>query len=460
MATPTSVMALAAPSSGSPSPPTPSSPALHSLLEAADDVACDFSADVGAALRPLVVAALAEQQALSAAGPSSEQELRNVVSCLGWDPRRAAFRGAVDPRALASSLRAALLAELSEVGQGSYSVVYRARNRLDGSIITLKKLRLESGAGGEGLPATAIREISLLRELAGSPHIVRLRDVLRDRPDRLYLVLEHLDLDLHDHLQADPSARAPAAVRAALWQVLSGLAHAHAHRVIHRDLKPQNILVDRASGVLKLADFGLARTYLPPACGARPFTREVVTLLYRAPELLLGTKHYTTAVDMWSAGCVLAEIVAGRPLFAGDSEVRRGARRSRGEGRSLPAWGGAARVQRRGRLPSNAAVCLRSLPPPAPVLRRSASCTKCSSCWARPTTPSGRASPPSRSGSRSSPGGSPKTWQRCEREVPPAQRRVVAGAAPAHVQGLAPRPPAPSHACLPRRPCHHQHAPR
>mmetsp|Transcript_50394 Transcript_50394/g.157404 ORF Transcript_50394/g.157404 Transcript_50394/m.157404 type:complete len:209 (+) Transcript_50394:305-931(+) len=106
-------------------------------------------------------------------------------------------------------------------------------------------------------------------------------------------------------------------IKSYVYQMLQGIAFCHAHRVLHRDLKPQNLLIDR-SGMLKLADFGLARAFGIPV---RTYTHEVVTLWYRAPEILLGSKHYSTPVDMWSIGCIFAELVMKRPLFPGDSEI-------------------------------------------------------------------------------------------------------------------------------------------
>jgi len=102
-----------------------------------------------------------------------------------------------------------------------------------------------------------------------------------------------------------------------LFQLIKGIAHCHAHRVLHRDLKPQNLLIDK-KGVLKLADFGLARAFGVPV---RTYTHEVVTLWYRAPEILLGGKQYSTPVDIWSIGCIFAEMVTRVPLFPGDSEI-------------------------------------------------------------------------------------------------------------------------------------------
>lgn len=102
-----------------------------------------------------------------------------------------------------------------------------------------------------------------------------------------------------------------------MYQLLKGIAYCHSHRVVHRDLKPQNLLIDR-NGSLKIADFGLARAYGVPI---GQITHEVVTLWYRAPEILLGSQTYSTPVDMWSAGCILAELSTRAPLFPGDSEI-------------------------------------------------------------------------------------------------------------------------------------------
>lgn len=95
--------------------------------------------------------------------------------------------------------------------------------------------------------------------------------------------------------------------------MVRGLAFCHARRILHRDLKPQNLLIDK-EGNLKLADFGLARAIGLPV---RTYTHEIVTLWYRAPEILLGQKHYSTAVDMWSVGCIFAEMSTSSPLFPG-----------------------------------------------------------------------------------------------------------------------------------------------
>ncbi|XP_010933901.1 cell division control protein 2 homolog A isoform X3 [Elaeis guineensis] len=149
-------------------------------------------------------------------------------------------------------------------------------------------------------------------------NVVRLQDVVHSEK-RIYLVFEYLDLDLKKHMDSCPEfAKDPRLVKKYLHQILCGIAYCHSHRVLHRDLKPQNLLIDRRTNALKLADFGLARAFGIPV---RTFTHEVVTLWYRAPEILLGSRHYSTPVDVWSVGCIFAEMVNQKPLFPGDSEI-------------------------------------------------------------------------------------------------------------------------------------------
>ncbi|XP_058109734.1 cell division control protein 2 homolog A isoform X1 [Magnolia sinica] len=205
--------------------------------------------------------------------------------------------------------------KVEKIGEGTYGVVYKARDRVTNETIALKKIRLEQE--DEGVPSTAIREISLLKEMQHG-NIVRLQDVVHS-DKRLYLVFEYLDLDLKKHMDSCPElSKDPRLIKTFLYQILRGIAYCHSHRVLHRDLKPQNLLIDRRTNSLKLADFGLARAFGIPV---RTFTHEVVTLWYRAPEILLGSRHYSTPVDVWSVGCIFAEMVNQRPLFPGDSEI-------------------------------------------------------------------------------------------------------------------------------------------
>ena len=147
----------------------------------------------------------------------------------------------------------------------------------------------------------------------------RLIDVEHSQvPSRLFLVFEWVDQDLKKHMDSfGKEGLSETLVQSYLHQMLLGLEFCHARSCIHRDLKPQNLLIDR-NGVLKLADFGLARAFSLPF---RTYTHEVVTLWYRAPEVLLGQRRYALPIDIWSVGTIFAEMSNRRPLWPGDSEI-------------------------------------------------------------------------------------------------------------------------------------------
>jgi negative regulator of PHO system len=174
----------------------------------------------------------------------------------------------------------------------------------------LKEIHLDSE---EGTPSTAIREISLMKELKHD-NIVALHDVIHTE-NKLMLVFEHMDCDLKKYMDAngDKGALKPLVIRSFMYQLLKGIDFCHKNRVLHRDLKPQNLLIN-GKGALKLGDFGLARAFGIPV---NTFSNEVVTLWYRAPDVLLGSRTYNTSIDIWSAGCIMAEMFTGRPLFPG-----------------------------------------------------------------------------------------------------------------------------------------------
>ena len=167
------------------------------------------------------------------------------------------------------------------------------------------------------IPPTALREISLLKELHHQ-NIVELKEVINGQ-GKLTLVFEYLDTDLKCYLETLKAPLAPLILKSYSYQILAGLAYCHCHRIIHRDVKASNLLLNKY-GAVKLCDFGLARTISYPM---RVYTHEIVTLWYRPPEVLLGNKRtgYSTSVDLWSAGCVMAEMVTKKPLFHGDSEI-------------------------------------------------------------------------------------------------------------------------------------------
>ncbi|XVE86385.1 hypothetical protein DITRI_Ditri18aG0030800 [Diplodiscus trichospermus] len=219
--------------------------------------------------------------------------------------------------------------KLEKVGEGTYGKVYKAKDKASGQIVALKKTRLEMDE--EGVPPTALREVSLLQMLSQSLYVVRLLSVEHVDTNKnggskanLYLVFEYLDTDLKKFIDShrkgpNPRPLPPSLIQSFLFQLFKGVAHCHSHGVLHRDLKPQNLLLDKDKGILKIADLGLGRAFTVPL---KSYTHEIVTLWYRAPEVLLGSTHYSTAVDMWSVGCIFAEMVRRQALFPGDSEFQ------------------------------------------------------------------------------------------------------------------------------------------
>ncbi|GAB7345216.1 hypothetical protein MBLNU457_3592t1 [Dothideomycetes sp. NU457] len=200
--------------------------------------------------------------------------------------------------------------QLEKLGEGTYATVFKGRNRQTGEFVALKEIHLDSE---EGTPSTAIREISLMKELKHE-NIVNLYDVIHTE-NKLMLVFEFMDLDLKKYMdtRGERGMLEPPTIKSFMYQLMKGIAFCHENRVLHRDLKPQNLLINN-KGMLKLADFGLARAFGIPV---NTFSNEVVTLWYRAPDVLLGSRTYNTSIDIWSAGCIMAEMYTGRPLFPG-----------------------------------------------------------------------------------------------------------------------------------------------
>ncbi|KAJ7530487.1 hypothetical protein O6H91_14G005500 [Diphasiastrum complanatum] len=215
--------------------------------------------------------------------------------------------------------------KLEKVGEGTYGKVYKARDKKTGRLVALKKTRLEMEE--EGVPSTALREVSLLQMLSQSIYVVRLlcvEHIDKNGKPMLYLVFEFLDTDLKKYIdlhgRGNSGSPLPAnTIKSFMYQLCKGVAHCHSHGVMHRDLKPQNLLVDKEKGLLKIADLGLGRAFTVPL---KSYTHEIVTLWYRAPEVLLGASHYSIPVDIWSVGCIFAELSRKQPLFPGDSELQ------------------------------------------------------------------------------------------------------------------------------------------
>ncbi|XP_013419402.1 cyclin-dependent kinase-like 2 isoform X1 [Lingula anatina] len=202
---------------------------------------------------------------------------------------------------------------LGLVGEGSYGMVLKCKHKETGQIVAIKKF-LES-EDDKMVKKIAMREVRMLKQLRHE-NLVNLIEVFR-RKKRLYLVFEFVDHTVLDDLERCPNGLDEHTCRKILWQVLKGIEFCHLHNIIHRDIKPENILVSK-SGIVKLCDFGFARTLAQPG---ETYTDYVATRWYRAPELLVGDTKYGRAVDIWAIGCLLAEMLTGEPLFPGDSDI-------------------------------------------------------------------------------------------------------------------------------------------
>ncbi|KXJ15893.1 Cyclin-dependent kinase 18 [Exaiptasia diaphana] len=198
--------------------------------------------------------------------------------------------------------------KLDKLGEGTYATVFKGKSKLTDNLVALKEIRLEHE---EGAPCTAIREVSLLKDLKHA-NIVTLHDTVHTHK-ALTLVFEYLEKDLKQYMDNCGSIMSMHNVRIFLFQLLRGLEYCHRRKVLHRDLKPQNLLINDR-GELKLADFGLARAKSVPT---KTYSNEVVTLWYRPPDVLLGSRAYSTQIDMWGVGCIFYEMATGRPLFPG-----------------------------------------------------------------------------------------------------------------------------------------------
>mmetsp|Transcript_118101 Transcript_118101/g.338789 ORF Transcript_118101/g.338789 Transcript_118101/m.338789 type:complete len:442 (-) Transcript_118101:503-1828(-) len=206
------------------------------------------------------------------------------------------------------------------IGEGTYGTVWRAQCRRTGQQVAMKKVVLKSER--EGFPVTAIREVRALRRLS-HPNIVCLVDVCAALPapgtsnavGDIYLIFEYAPSDLTGLLAYRKQKLKPPEIKCLVKQLANALDYCHMQQIMHRDLKPSNVLI-MANGQLKLCDFGLSRTFE----GAGNYSTRVITLWYRPPELLLGARYYDASVDVWSAGCIFGELLAGAALFPESSE--------------------------------------------------------------------------------------------------------------------------------------------
>ncbi|GEQ67266.1 hypothetical protein JCM33374_g930 [Metschnikowia sp. JCM 33374] len=201
-----------------------------------------------------------------------------------------------------------------KVGEGTYAVVYVGKQVKTNRRIATKEIK--TGLFKDGLDMSAIREVKYLKELR-HPNVIELIDVFMSHDNNLNLVLEFLPCDLEVLIKDQTIVFKSSDIKSWLLMTLRGLHHCHRNFILHRDLKPNNLLL-APDGQLKIADFGLARAF---GNANEDFTPKVVTRWYRAPELLFGAKHYTGAVDMWAVGIIFAELMLRTPYLPGKDDL-------------------------------------------------------------------------------------------------------------------------------------------
>lgn len=221
---------------------------------------------------------------------------------------------------------------LGKLGEGTFGEVHKARSLKTGRVVALKKILMHNEK--DGFPITALREIKLLKMLR-HPNVLKLEEMVVERIAGqgkkravMYMVTPYMDHDLSGLLENPSVHFTEPQIKCYMLQLLEGLRYLHGNKILHRDMKAANLLINNL-GILQIADFGLARPYDddPPKPGngggksTRPYTTLVVTRWYRPPELLLQLRHYTTAIDMWGVGCVFGEMFKGRPILAGNSDL-------------------------------------------------------------------------------------------------------------------------------------------
>ncbi|XP_011550490.3 cyclin-dependent kinase 20 [Plutella xylostella] len=203
---------------------------------------------------------------------------------------------------------------VGRIGEGAHGLVFKAKHLPSGRDVALKKILIKNFE--DGIPINVMREIKAL-QLLRCKYIIKLHDMF-PRGTSLVLVLEYMSCGLREWLQQRPRDLTQPVVKAYAQMMLKGTRYMHAHYVMHRDLKPANLLINH-QGILKIADLGLARLFWPE--GGRPYSHQVATRWYRAPELLYGARYYSEHVDLWAVGCIIAEMITKTPLFAGESDI-------------------------------------------------------------------------------------------------------------------------------------------
>ena len=209
--------------------------------------------------------------------------------------------------------------KIEKLGSGAYGTVYKALMKKNQKIVAVKRIKINLDT--EGIPSSALREISILRNLYHE-NIEKILDIITT-DTKLYMVLEFIEFDLQsffEKLSQEPKITNYSheeLIKIILKQILKGVEYLHSKKIIHRDLKPQNVLINKDL-IVKLADFGLSRKL---SFEKRPYTQEVLSLWYRAPELLLGSNIYNEGIDIWSIGCIFGFLILKNTLFEGENEI-------------------------------------------------------------------------------------------------------------------------------------------
>ena len=210
---------------------------------------------------------------------------------------------------------------ITRLSEGSYGIVWKARDMATNEIVALKQIKFDPDhQKNQGFPVTALREISVLLALNHECIVTVKEMVVGDSNDKVFMVMEYMELDLQEAMKQKrryPNLLRQAELKGIMKQILSGTNEMHSKWFLHRDLKTSNVLVHR-SGRVALCDFGLARRYQDPL---KRLTQLVVTLWYRAPELLFGEDCYGPAVDMWSIGCIFGELITNEAIMQGQGEL-------------------------------------------------------------------------------------------------------------------------------------------
>ncbi|XP_026448232.1 probable serine/threonine-protein kinase At1g54610 [Papaver somniferum] len=209
---------------------------------------------------------------------------------------------------------------LHQISRGARSTEYKAKDTLTSKMVALKKVRIDR-SDSVSLRSMA-RQLIIMRRLDNHPNVIKLEGLVVSSKNKkyyeLHLVFEHTEHDLSELAISGGTKLTETQVKPYMLQLLSGLEHCHSLGVLHRNLNGSNLLFDD-KGILKISGFGSASFFDPN--NKKPKSNRVANLWYRAPELILGATDYGVGIDLWSAGCILGELLTGEPIMAGRTQA-------------------------------------------------------------------------------------------------------------------------------------------